>query len=191
MTHSNSKNIRNFIVEDYFNSLDQAILDITDYLDTATETDKAHILFKNHQGGHVDAAELFIDAVEQSKIGRIEITFDRFAISAAAFIYAYFVYYASSSRVVVKTDNPLCLVYHKPRMKKDGCILFDHHIIDKQTTTPQVRYLLRVSKRFDDVFQSMWTAVQKMIDIAPHMKDVYNNNGDVSIVFQKGIQSHV
>ena len=158
---------------------------MVDYLATATQT--TQLIFKKHQGGHTQAVEELIHAIESSAIGRIEIKFDSYAISAAAFIFAYFVYFANSTKVVVKTDHPLCLVYHKPRIQSSSYFLFPNNLIQRPDLTAQYNYLLRIARRFDDVFHAMWAKTQ----IAPYMIDVYNNNGDVALVLPKGIQSHV
>jgi len=178
---------KSFLLEGEFRFNDSRINDAVDYLNKACGNSKVLISFPNNQGGHVESAEKLIRAIENTNACKVDLLFSGFAISAAAYVFAYFSFYAPQEHVHTRVNKKLCLVYHKPRFIQKNAVVFSNSIIDQSTQNLSKKYLLGITPEFDKAFLTMYgTLLEIGYNIAPHMEAVYNMNGDVSIVFDEG-----
>ncbi|MBD8129223.1 hypothetical protein IFU23_24255 [Pantoea agglomerans] len=158
-------------------------------IEAATAGDRVTIYFNDNIGGSIQDALTLIEAIERSDPAiRIFLIFKTYAISAAAFIMCYFAFYnVVTTNVRVQLDGNVCVVYHKPRAETALHTYFASGLFDHLQYQPVLEFIKYITPTFDDVFDSLLTGCQsKGIRIAPHMKSVYNINGDVSVVFNGG-----
>ncbi|WP_413737913.1 hypothetical protein ACL2XP_06975 [Sodalis sp. RH21] len=118
----------------------------------------------------------------------IVLVFTGYAISAVAYLLAYFAFYSvTRENVIVQAQGPLCLVYHKPRIKKYAVTLFANSLDSKNTYSKEVECMRKYTMNFDHIYDALERAcIKKGIEIAPHMKAIYNMNGDISVTFNGG-----
>jgi hypothetical protein len=155
----------------------------------ASPSDKILIYFNQNNGGAIQDAVSLIDAIESSNPSvQIILIFKNYAISAAAYIMCYFAFYnVVSPNVSVQLDGSVCVVYHKPRVMTKMFTYFASGLYHDRNYPPEIDFMKQITPFFDVVFQSMFDACYKKdIRIAPHMKSVYNMNGDVSVTFSGG-----
>ncbi|MBM5073253.1 hypothetical protein HYO02_22195 [Vibrio parahaemolyticus] len=179
---------KSFLIEGEFRLDDPRVKEAVDYLNSACGNTRVLISLPNNRGGHVESAERLIRAIEKTNAFKVELVFSGFAISAAAYVFAYFSFYAPQEHIHTRANKKLCLVYHKPRFTQKNVIVFSNSIIDKSTNDPSKKYLLGITPEFDKVFNEMCGVLLEIgYEIAPHMEAIYNVNGDVSIVFDEGL----
>lgn len=126
----------------------------------------------------------------------IELNFGGYAISAAAYVFAYFVYFDPHERIKVKTSSRLCLVYHKPRLlvndKQSNTEILVFGNQDLTNCTPaEINLIRQLDKFFDAVFDSMLNYFEQKMKkpIDQHLIASYNSNGDASITYPVGLHT--
>lgn len=169
---------------------DARILEAIKEINGATSSDKVLIYFNNNAGGAVQDAVDLIAAIESSNPAvQIVLIFHQYAVSAAAFIMCYFAFYnVVTPNVRVELDGPVCVVYHKPRVEIDGLhTYFASDLYHDRTYPTVIQFIKGITPSFDEVFEKLFKACySKNMRIAPHMRSVYNMNGDVSVIFSGG-----
>lgn len=158
-------------------------------IENASPSDKVLIYFIQNNGGAIQDAVDLIAAVESSNPSvQIILIFQKYAISAAAYIMCYFAFHnVVSPNVSVQLDGSVCVVYHKPRAITPMFTYFASGLYHDRIYPREIDFVKKITPYFDDVFQSMFDACyKKNIRIAPHMISVYNMNGDVSVTFSGG-----
>lgn len=170
---------------------DSRIIYAVNTINSSTPGDTIRIHFHENIGGSVQDALDLIDAIESSDAEvKIILVFKNYAVSAAAFIMCYFGFYnVVTPNITVQLDGNVCVVYHKPRAESNIHTYFASNLFShKYALYPKIlQFIIDMTPTFDDVFESMLNGCQqKSIRIAPHMKSVYNINGDVSVIFKGG-----
>ena len=176
-------------INDRINSNDSRVSLAIATIANASPKDKVLIYFNQNIGGAIQDAVDLIAAIESSNPAvQIILIFERYAISAAAYIMCYFAFYnVVSPNVSVQLDGAVCVVYHKPRAMTPYFTYFADGLYHDRNYSPQIEFIKQMTPYFDEVFKSMFDACyKKNIRIAPHMKSVYNMNGDVSVTFSGG-----
>lgn len=181
------KQYKSFMIADRFDENDKRVHNAVKGLNSAHSDSVIVIVFKNNGGGHVESVERLIRAIEKTKAKKVQLVFHGFAVSAAAYIFAYFTFYAPKDHIFPIVNSQLCMVYHKPRVEKTNVLVFSNYITDVSTNEPSKKHILKITPYFDNVFQAMIDILKLLnFNIAPHMKEIYNINGDVTIIFNKG-----
>lgn len=119
----------------------------------AKKNDEIRIRLPYNNGGSVDAATLLIETIKYSN-ATVTIEVDRYAISAAAFLYLWFSIY-KEPHVLTKTigkDKPALLVYHRPRLALGNYIAF---IEDISKSSSDWESLMKFTEIFDDLFDKL------------------------------------
>lgn len=115
---------RKFVIKDKFDSNDPVFKSLTDTISKYNNTNKLKLIINitYNEGGEVAIMLDFVATIENAVLNNsnltIELRFGGFAISAAAFVFCYFVFYADIPRVRVLSNTRLAVIYHKPRMKQ-------------------------------------------------------------------------
>lgn len=170
-------------------SNDPRITHAINEINNSTSYDKILIYFSHNSGGAIQDAVALIDAIEKSNPAvRIILIFQTYAVSAAAFIMCYFAFYnVVTTNVSVQLDGPVCVVFHKPRVVIQNFTHFASGLFHDCKYADPIELVKSTTPAFDEVFESMYFACyRKKIRIAPHMKSVYNMNGDVCVTFSGG-----
>lgn len=181
-----------FHIKDKFSKIDPAFLRVYSAIeDYALRKDKIRFIINisyNH-GGEIAVMRDFVAIIETAATRYENLTFDLrfggFAVSAAAFVFCYFVYFTKIPRVRVSSGVRLCIVFHKPRsLKPYGSkviTVFDNKEADKKKLTrKESDELADWTKEFDEVLE----ATVETIEAAggkfdQHLLDSYNSNGDL------------
>lgn len=186
------KSYKSFSIDDNFLNKGTLIDEILQYMVTAPPASCVYLLITNNCGGAVNDAERLVRGICKNDHIKIHLIFRGYAISAAAYVYSYFVFYdAKHQHVVIEAGTPLCVVFHKPRIIRNQALSFANNIFEnRQPIDVYNKYLLAISKEFDEIFNAMHGILLAEGElIAPHLKDVYNMNGDVSFTFPKEVHS--
>lgn len=166
---------------------DNRIQHILNFIKTDTTNRKLVIIFNYCNGGSVPITEALVDALKLINNRSVSIVFNGYAISAAAYVLAYFAFYNIKKNIIVSATQPLCVCYHRPRLKVGNQHIFASDIIHKKSLTNAESYIIKMTSEFDRVFSAMWQTLEQLRwTIAPHMPDVYHNKGDVTLPFNKG-----
>lgn len=159
-------------------------------IQNAENGDTIIIRFSCNAGGAIEDAVLLISEIEKSSPSvKIVLIFESYAVSAAAFILCYFSFYnLVTTNVIVQLASPVCVVYHKPRAVTELHTYFASNLYHDRTYHGAIKFIADITPTFDNVFNAMFDACydKKNIRIAPHMRSVYNMNGDVSVMFSEG-----
>ena len=183
---------------DIFEIIAEIIAEITDEnvapainaLGLAIEKDKIKILLPYNSGGSVGAALNLIRAIETTQ-ARVAVELDRYAISAAAFIWVWFFLRPAANVVVQTTGQPALLVYHRPRITVDEHLLFLDDLVDGH----KQKELAEDTLLFDNLFEKLIAAAgyvsdnEKVFDYhttqikhkLKHARDGYYSNQDFVI----------
>ncbi|MDT8883205.1 hypothetical protein PGN69_04920 [Klebsiella aerogenes] len=186
------KRYKSFSIDSDFRGKSELIDEILHYMHSAQPKSCVYLLITNNCGGAVNDAERLVRGICKYNHIKIHIIFRGYAISAAAYIYSYFVFYdARHEHVVIEAGTPLCIVFHKPRIFRGQVFSFANNIFENAKLTDKTdKYLLTISKEFDAIFNAMHSILLAEGElIAPHLKDVYNMNGDVSFTFPKEVHN--
>ncbi len=176
-----------FTVDTKFKTDDERVLNVKAALNKACGNTKIIIRLDFNEGGDVASAERLIRAIEASNALKVNLIFTGFAISAAAYVYAYFTFYAPKDHVVTTINSKrFVLVYHKPRAERYDVLIFANSITSSNVVEASKKYILAITPDFDDVFHAMIELLRTLnFNIAPHMEAIYNINGDVHIILEK------
>ena len=182
-----------FHIKDKFIKTDPEFLRIYSAIqDYALRKDKIKFIINisyNH-GGEIAVMRDFVAIIEAAATRYANLTFDLrfggFAVSAAAFVFCYFVYFTKTPRVRVSSGVRLCIVFHKPRSLKPYrgklITIFDNNEDDKKKLTQaESEELANWTKEFDEVLEATVEAIELgggKFD--QHLLDSYNSNGDLS-----------
>ncbi|MGS5488664.1 hypothetical protein ACVD67_19700, partial [Klebsiella quasipneumoniae] len=113
-----------FVIKDKFDSNDPVFKRLTDTISNYNNVNKLKLIINitYNEGGEVAIMLAFVATIEKAVLNNsnltIELRFGGFAMSAAAFVFCYFVFYADIPRVRVLSNTRLSVIYHKPRMKQ-------------------------------------------------------------------------
>lgn len=129
-------------------------------LNDAYDQEEIKILLPYNSGGSVGAAIDLIKAMAATKAD-VTIELDRYAISAAAFIWVWFFLRPEAHIKVQTTGQPAVIVYHRPRVPIDEHLLF----LDDLPDGHELRASLQESTTlFDDLFDDLIAAVGYISD---------------------------
>ncbi|WP_323890718.1 Clp protease/crotonase-like domain-containing protein [Aeromonas caviae] len=117
-------------------------------LDEAVDGNDITIKLPYNGGGSVDAAIDLIEAIKDTKAS-VTIEIDRYVISAAAFIYLWFVVYPEAHVEAKTTGAPAILVYHRPRVIVDEHLAFLNDLNDQMEEWESL-------KEFTDIFDKLF-----------------------------------
>ncbi|MUK91535.1 hypothetical protein GNP80_03600 [Aliivibrio fischeri] len=160
-------------------------------LNTASKDEKILIHLPYNNGGETDAAIELIEAVKATD-ATVTIEADRYVISAAAFIFVWFIVYPEDHVSVDTTDEigPI-IIYHRPRYVMD-----DDRIEFLSDITPQTLGwddLNFITDKFDAVFDELlgllgYDPSIHQVDAGArfsleHDKNAYYSNYDVAIPY--------
>ncbi|MES2674096.1 MAG: hypothetical protein V4660_07640 [Pseudomonadota bacterium] len=123
-------------------------------LDDAYNGNEITIQLPYNGGGSVDAAIWLIEAIKQTK-AKVTIEVDRYVISAAAFIYLWFIIYPELHVEAKTTGEPAILVYHRPRVIIDEHLAFLNDLNDR---TDEWETLKEFTEIFDKLFEYLMAA---------------------------------
>lgn len=125
---------------------------IIDVLKKAVEGDLIEIHLRHNGGGNVDRMVALIDALSTTA-ARVEITFSRYVMSAAATIWLWF-FMRETPRV--KSLLPIkkgVVMYHRPRRQRSGYLCF----CDEMAAEHPLRGPLQEKMRmFDELFEEVF-----------------------------------
>lgn len=168
------------------------IKNILDVLNNTYKEATISIHLSSNSGGNVDSAIQLIEAIKNTQ-AHVVLSASRYVISAAAFIYLWFLLYKENHVTVKLPDKPALLVYHRPRIQIDNnYIAFfddlseDHNLLDE---------LKEATQLFDELFNSFVISLGYTINIETyrtidnstfkhelkHIYDAYYSNQDVVI----------
>ncbi|MGL6359833.1 hypothetical protein ACSZNK_18915 [Aeromonas hydrophila] len=133
---------------------DETVAESLQALNDAVNGDEITIRLPYNGGGSVDAAIELIEAVKDTEANVI-IEVDRYVISAAAFIYLWFIIYPEAHVQARTTGEPGILVYHRPRIAIDNHLAF---IDDLSDDTSEWDSLNEFTGIFDKLFDLLITA---------------------------------
>ncbi|WP_444906006.1 hypothetical protein ACJJIR_15400 [Microbulbifer sp. SSSA008] len=129
-------------------------------LNNAYDQEEIKILLPYNSGGSVGAAIDLIKAIAATKADVI-VELDRYAISAAAFIWVWFFLRPESHIKVQTTGQPAVIVYHRPRVPVEDHLLF----LDDLPDGHELRASLQESTSlFDELFDELIAAVGYISD---------------------------
>jgi len=179
---------RKFEIKDKFDSNDPTFQTISDAIKSYNNASKLRMIISitYNEGGEVALMFDFIATIEKAVLTHsnlyIELRFGGFAMSAAAFVFCYFVFYIEVPRIRVVSNTRLAVIYHKPRMKKKDSTIFifaNDPIKMNGLSKAQQQELIGYTQRFDEV----WSAVVTVYQVAreefdPYLLSSYNSNGD-------------
>lgn len=182
-----------FVIKDEFSKKDPEFVRLFKAVqDYALRQDKVNIIINlayNH-GGEIAIMREFVSFISTAATKhdnlRFELRFGGFAVSAAAFVFCYFVYFAEIPRVRVRSLVRLCIVFHKPRsLKQIGnqeIIVFDNQEDQKnQLTLAEKRELAKWTNEFDEVLDATIETIEAAGGkFDKHLIESYNTNGDLS-----------
>lgn len=119
--------------------------------------DQITISMPHNKGGQIAATIDLVAAITQSK-AKVTIEFDRYVISAAAFLWLWFRLRPLEHVEVRTSGNPALLVYHRPRLPTPAGThyLFRDDLADGH---PLREMLLHNIQVFDDLFEELLTAL--------------------------------
>lgn len=131
------------------------VKDAIEALINAYDQEEIKILLPYNSGGSVHEALNLIDAIAKTKASVI-VELDRYAISAAAFIWVWFFLRPEPHITVKTTGQPAVIVYHRPRV-----IVEDHYLfLDDLPDDHDLRMSLTGSTDlFDQLFEELIAAV--------------------------------
>lgn len=179
--------IKVFLLQKSIDKKDARVYEIINFLNNDKSNRKVVIRFNYNGGGSVPVVEELVDTLMSIDDREISLVFTGYAISAAAYVLAYFAFYNQKNNIIVSATEPLCVVYHRPRLLNGRMHIFVEDIPSGRKLTESEKYIIRMTSEFDKVFESMWQTLERLNwTIAPHMPDVYTNKGDVSLPFEKG-----
>ncbi len=186
-----------FEIKDKFDSKDPVFKKIVDLINGYNKPNKLKLIIQitYNEGGEVAIMLAFVATIENAVLNNpnlsIELRFGGFAMSAAAFVFCYFVYYVTIPRVRVISNTRLSVIYHKPRMQilgSSGYIFANDSIKMKKLSNAKQQELIDYTQRFDDI----WNAVVSFykvggVEFDPYLLSSYNNNGDVAFPLSKQV----
>jgi hypothetical protein len=141
---------------------EEVVAPVINALGQAIEGDDIKVLLPYNLGGSVDAALNLIKAVETTQ-GNVVVELDRYAISAAAFIWVWFLLNPTTNVIAQTTGQPALLVYHRPRITVDEHLLFLDDIDDEHQQDLK-KPLLKGIVIFDEIFEKLIAAVGYVSD---------------------------
>jgi hypothetical protein len=139
---------------------DENVAAAIEMLVLAGEESKVKILLPYNRGGSVGAAINLITAITETRASVI-IELDRYAISAAAFIWVWFAFSSKPNITVKTTGEPALLVYHRPRIPVNDHLLFLDDLVDGHELKES---FAETTKLFDDLFEQLIAAVGYVSD---------------------------
>ncbi|KTS17638.1 hypothetical protein RSA31_21485 [Pantoea dispersa] len=186
-----------FVIKDKFDSNDPVFKRLTDTISNYNNVNKIKLIINMtyNEGGEVAIMLAFVATIEKAVLNNtnltIELRFGGFAMSAAAFVFCYFVFYADIPRVRVLSNTRLSVIYHKPRMKQQNVsnfIFANDPIKMTKLNKPQQTELISYTNQFDDV----WDAVVAIYEMGgeafdPSLLSSYNGNGDVAFTLSNRV----
>jgi len=130
-----------------------SVADAINALNNAYDQEEIKILLPYNSGGSVPAASALIRSIMNTKAS-VVLQIDRYAISAAAFIWVWF-FLKPERNVVVQTTK------HRPRLEINDHLMF----LDDIPASNDLRLLLEDStKAFDELFESLLAAAGYISD---------------------------
>ncbi|WP_273859573.1 hypothetical protein [Photobacterium sp. GSS17] len=180
----------NITIDKDIRKADQRIAYATRRLKQANSSDIITIVVIFNNGGFTPAIERLVDAIDKTKAFQVHLVFSGYAVSSAAYLFAYYVFYNKKrTNITVHVKRSLSLVYHKPRTpvpsSNTGEVIFANTLPPPYPTGYQL--LINTTTRFDNVFDSMMKHFRASnSQIAHNLEDVYNYNGDIQIMFDAG-----
>ncbi|EMN4847055.1 hypothetical protein RFH71_005100 [Klebsiella pneumoniae] len=186
-----------FVIKDTFDSNDPVFKSLTDTISNYNNVNKLKLIINitYNEGGEVAIMLAFVATIEKAVLNNsnlsIELRFGGFAMSAAAFVFCYFVFYADIPRVRVLSNTRLSVIYHKPRMKQkkvSNFIFANDPIKMKKLTKKQQTDLISYTNQFDAV----WDAVVAIYEMGggafdPSLLSSYNGNGDFAFTLSNRV----
>lgn len=186
-----------FEIKDKFDSNDPIFKEISDAIDNYTNVSKLRLIITltYNEGGAVQLMLDFVATIENAVLKNsnlyIELRFGGFAMSAAAFVFCYFVFYLNIPRVRVISNTRLAVIYHKPRMKREGSNIFifanDPNKMNGLTKQQQ-QELISHTQKFDEVWSALVSAYQAAkTEFDPYLLSSYNSNGDFAFTLSNQV----
>ncbi|EGQ7810930.1 hypothetical protein I6Y99_004999 [Vibrio parahaemolyticus] len=134
---------------------DATVTPAIEALQAAVEGNEIKIHLPYNVGGSVSSAVNLITAVDET-VATVIIELDRYAISAAAFIWAWFFLRPKANVTVQTTGEPAVLVYHRPRIPVDDHLLFIDDLIDGHDLKDSLQ---EATELFDELFEELIAAI--------------------------------
>ncbi|EGR0063729.1 TPA: hypothetical protein I7753_21920 [Vibrio vulnificus] len=134
---------------------DATVTPAIEALQNAEEDATIKILLPYNVGGSVGSAVNLITAVDETN-AQVVIELDRYAISAAAFIWAWFFLRPKANVTVQTTGAPAVLVYHRPRIPVNDHLLFIDDLVDGHDLKDSLQ---EATDLFDELFEELIAAI--------------------------------
>lgn len=130
---------------------------IIDVLNKAVDGDLIEIHLRHNAGGNVDRMVALIDAL-QATSARVEITFSRYVMSAAATLWLWFFFRESHNVKSLYPKKKGVVMYHRPRRQRGGYLCFCNEMADEHPLKAPLQEKLKI---FDDLFEELFTEMCK------------------------------
>jgi hypothetical protein len=186
-----------FEIKDKFDSNDSVFKNMVNTINNYNNANKLRLIINitYNEGGEVAIMFDFVATIENAVLNNsnlyIELRFGDFAMSAAAFVFCYFVFYANIPRVRVISNTRLSVIYHKPRMKKRNTTIYifaNDPIKMNGLSKPQQTDLISYTHRFDEVWNAVVTLYQVGgVEFDPYLLSSYNSNGDFAFTLSNQV----
>lgn len=127
---------------------------LCDALNAANPGDVIRIMMPHNKGGEINAATNLIVAIIKTK-ATVNLVFDRYVISAAAFIWVWFLLRRMPHVTVTTTENPGLVVYHRPRLPAQTLqnhFLFRDDLADGHPIREMMQHHMQL---FDELFEEL------------------------------------
>ena len=134
---------------------DATVQPAIDVLNQSVDGDEVKILLPFNSGGSVDSAIALIESISQTK-ANVTLELDRYAISAAAFIWVWFFLRPIANVDVRTTGEPAMIVYHRPRVLINDHVLFSDDLVDGHNFKDS---LIQATELFDELFEELLVAL--------------------------------
>ena len=172
-----------FVFKEQIKHNDENILNCIEYLNLATDKHNVTIKFVDNAGGSVEDIHALIQAIEKTKAKNVLLVFTNYAISAVAYLLAYFEFNYFDKKIKIEKSENLCLIYHRPRLITEDAIIFAN-LMKPGTLDNEVEfYLVIMSYCFDLVFYKMINSLfSTNKNYYLMFEKMYTTNGDVSFI---------
>jgi hypothetical protein len=125
---------------------------IIDVLNKASEGDLIEIHLRHNAGGNVDRMVALIEALDKTS-AKVEITFSRYVMSAAATLWLWFFLRESHNVTSLYPKKKGVVMYHRPRRQRGGYLCFCSEMEDAHPLKAPMQEKLKI---FDDLFEELF-----------------------------------
>lgn len=128
---------------------------VIDQLNAAQDGSSFELHLRHNGGGCVNTMVDLITALNETR-GKVDITFGRYVMSAAATIWLWFMVRPTDNVQSLSPLKPGVVMYHRPRKRQGEYLCFADEI---EQTHPLRDPLLQQFQLFDDLFMDVHTAL--------------------------------